>query len=188
MPSLPSGLQRTFEKLQTSQQSFLHAADSIAAPNWTTPPAPNCWSAGHVVSHLCQVERNTLGCADRVIRKTARPVRFFQRFHLPIALVETRIIKRKSPEVVAPRNLSCKETMIAELRGVRERTLAFLEETHGRDLSAYRWPHPFLGRLSFYEWFTFIAAHQLRHTKQLVEIAASLPTCLPKDVATSQNQ
>jgi hypothetical protein len=39
-----------------------------------------------------------------------------------------------------------KEEMLVELRAVRERTLAFLEETSGRDLRKYRLPHPFLGR------------------------------------------
>lgn len=182
MPALPANVSATVAKLQRAQQLFLLAADAIGAPDWTTPPTPDSWSAGHVVSHLCVVERNALGYADRVIRKTARPVTFFQRFHLPIALVESRVMKRKAPTAVAPVELTCKETMIAELRSVRERTLAFLEETHGRDLSGYVWPHPFLGRLNFYEWFTFIAAHQIRHTKQIVEIAAYLP----KGVASSQ--
>jgi hypothetical protein len=168
-------LHSTVEKLRAAQQGFLHAADSIAASDWTIPPALDRWSAGHVVSHLCQVERNTLGYADRVIRKTALPISFFQRFHLPIVLVESRIVRRKAPASVAPKELGCKETMIAKLRGVRERTLSFLDETRSRDLSDYRWAHPFLGSLNFYEWFTFIAAHQIRHTKQLAEIASNLP-------------
>ena len=50
-----------------------------------------------------------------------------------------------------------------------------LDETQGRDLSVYYWPHPFLGKLNFYNWFTFIAVHQIRHTKQMVEIAKNLP-------------
>jgi hypothetical protein len=68
------------------------------------------------------------------------------------------------------------------LRDVRERTLAFLEETKGRDLSKYRWPHAFLGALNVYEWFQFIASHEVRHEKQLREIAASLP----KTITASQ--
>ncbi len=51
----------------------------------------------------------------------------------------------------------------------------FLDETHDRDLSVYYWPHPFLGQLNFYNWFTFIAVHQVRHTKQMVDIAKNLP-------------
>jgi hypothetical protein len=53
--------------------------------------------------------------------------------------------------------------------------LAFLEETKGRDLVAYYWPHPFLGRLNFYEWFVMVASHEIRHTGQMAEISKNLP-------------
>jgi len=64
---------------------------------------------------------------------------------------------------------------LGELRGVRERLLAFLEETERRDLSGYRWPHAFLGMLNVYEWFELVAAHQLRHSKQVRKIFSRLP-------------
>ena len=67
-----------------------------------------------------------------------------------------------------------KEVMLAELRGARERTLAFLSETEKRDLTAYCWKHPFLGMLNIYEWMEMIAAHQIRHTKQMKEVEAKL--------------
>jgi hypothetical protein len=72
--------------------------------------------------------------------------------------------------------------MLVELREVRKGTLALLEETRNRDLSAYRWRHPFLGSLNAYEWFSFLGSHQIRHEKQMREIAASLP----KPISTSQ--
>jgi hypothetical protein len=59
------------------------------------------------------------------------------------------------------------------LREVRERTLAFLEETKGRDLSKYRWRHAFLGTLNVYQWLQLVASHELRHEKQLREIAGA---------------
>ena len=90
-------------------------------------------------------------------------------------LLEARVIRRKTPLPLDHSLLGSKEEMLAELRAVRERSLAFLEETKRRDLSAYCWPHAFLGVLNIYEWFEMIAAHQLRHTKQIREIAAALP-------------
>jgi hypothetical protein len=168
-------LRATIEKLGLAQAHFLAAADSIDASNWNVRSSPAAWSAAQLVAHLCQVERGVVGYADRVIRKTPLPVPFLKRLHLPMAFVESRWIKRRSPIQLEPELLDNKETMLAELRGVRERTLAFLEETHGRDLSRYRWPHPFLGRLNFYRWFTFVAAHQIRHTKQLVEVSQNIP-------------
>ena len=171
------GLQTTVEKLSVAQRGFLRAADAVPAPDWNTRPGALSWSAAQLVAHLCQVERGILGYADRVLQKTPLPVSLFKRFHLPIALVESRLIKRKSPLALEPgaELLGSKETMLAELRSVRERTLSFLEETHGRDCSAYCWRHTFLGTLNFYDWFTFVAAHQIRHTKQMIEIWKNLP-------------
>lgn len=179
-----SRLQSAIEKLSVAQQGLLRAADSVPAEKWNTQPDEHSWSAAQLIAHLCQVERGVLSYADRVVRKTPLPVTFFKRFHLPVVLVESRLIKRKSPSAVQPQAalLGSKETMLAELRGVRERTLSFLEETHGRDCSVYRWRHPFLGPLNFYDWFIFVAAHQIRHTRQMVEIWKNLP----KHVATSQ--
>lgn len=64
--------------------------------------------------------------------------------------------------------------MLAQLREVRAGTLVFIEETTGKDLRKYHMPHPFLGTLNVYEWLQTIASHQIRHTKQLKEIAAAL--------------
>jgi len=176
MPSLEFAV----EKLRRAEEGLLRAADSLPSTAWNIPPSTNAWSAAQLVAHLCQVERGVLGYADRVIRKVPRPVPLLNRFHLPLVIVELRLIRRKSPIPLEPELFAVsKETMLAELRSVRERTLAFLEETHDRNLSAYYWP--FLGKLNFYNWFTFIAAHQIRHTKQMVEITKNLP----KRVVTS---
>ena len=170
------------ENLTRAQAKFLGAADAIAAEQWLVQPQPGRWSAGELVAHLCNVERGVLGYAGRTIRKTPLPVPWYKRLHLPLTLVRLRIIKRKVPAIVTPStSLAGKETMLAELRGVRERTLGFLKETLHRDLSRYGWKHPFLGRLSFYAWFAFIADHQVRHSRQMWEIAQNLP----KDVASS---
>ena len=94
---------------------------------------------------------------------------------MPIWLVEARLIRRKSPIELDPALVGKKEEMLGELRLTRERAFAFLAETQKRDLSAYRWKHVFLGPLNVYEWFEMIAAHQLRHTKQMKEIGGRLP-------------
>jgi DinB superfamily len=138
------------QKLNRAQLGLLAAADSVSAAEWHTPPDANSWSAAHLIAHLCQVERSVLGYADRVIRKVPFHVPYMQRFHIPFLVVEKRLIRRKSPFPIDAQLLSSKESMLAELRAVRERTLSFLEETHGRDLSVYYWPHPFLGKLNFY--------------------------------------
>lgn len=138
-------------------------------------PLQGRWSAGEVVCHLIGVERAIVTKADSILQKPPRSVPLYKKFHMPMAMVEMRLIRRKTPIPLETRLLREKEAMLAELREVRERTLAFIDETKGRDLKAYRFPHAFLGMLNLYDWFQMIAAHELRHTKQMKEIGASLP-------------
>jgi uncharacterized damage-inducible protein DinB len=158
-----------------AQRELLTAADAVPAEEWKTKPREDKWSAAELVAHLMMVERAVVGKADRVAQKPPKRVSLLRRIHIPMALVESRWIRRKSPVPVEPEMLRDKEEMLAELRTVRERSLAFLEETKGRNLSEYCWKHPALGTLNTYEWMRFIASHELRHTKQMREIAASLP-------------
>ncbi|MGB7439202.1 MAG: DinB family protein [Candidatus Acidiferrum sp.] len=167
-------------KLGASQSEFLRAADSISAEQWTEKPSAEEWSAAEVVAHLIMVESAIVGSADRMMQKKARPVSFWKRMHLPLRLAEMRLLRLKTPIPVDPTFIKNKEEMLSELRSTRERALAFLAETQNRDLSGYSWNHPFLGRLNTYEWFGLIAAHQVRHTKQVKEIAEWLKT--QKDV------
>jgi hypothetical protein len=80
----------------------------------------------------------------------------------------------KTPIPMDPQLLRERDAMLAELRDVRGRTLALILETRNRDLTAYRWRHPFLGSLSAYEWFWFVGTQQIRHEKQKREIVANL--------------
>jgi len=163
------------EKLARAQTIFFRAADAIPAEKWSSKPKPAKWSAAEIVAHLIMVELAVVGGADRIMQKIPKEFPFLKRLHLPLWLVEVRLIRRKSPMPLDPSLLGNKEEMLAELRGARERTLAFLEETQQRDLSVYMWAHVFLGMLNVYEWFEMIASHELRHTKQIKELAAHLP-------------
>jgi hypothetical protein len=175
-------LEPILEKLAHAQHRLMRAADSVSPEQWKTRPEQGGWSPAELVAHLIMVERSIIGNADRIVQKTPRRFSVLKRWHLPLALVEARLIRRKSPMALDPELVREKETMLAELRDVRERTLAFMEETKGRDLSVYRWPHPFLGSFNVYEWFQMIAAHELRHEKQMRKIV----TRLPKPIAILQ--
>ena len=149
---------------------FCRAADTILPESWGQRPGPEQWSAAEVVAHLVVVERTVIGKADRVIEKTPLRIPFPKRLHLPLWLVEARVVRRKSPLPMDSSLLADKECMLGSLRSAREHTFAFLEETQNRDLSAHYWKHPFLGMLSTYQWMEMIAAHQIRHAKQVMEI------------------
>jgi hypothetical protein len=166
--------------LTQAQTDFLRAADGIAPQDWQTRPAKDRWSAAELVSHLISVEKVVIEKADHVSQKPPKRVPVYKRFHLPIKLVESRVVRRKSPIPVTAESLHDKEKMLAELRDARERSLAFLEETRHRELDAYLWRHPALGMLNTYGWIQFLAAHENRHTKQMREIGNSLPKAIAR--------
>jgi hypothetical protein len=170
MPSLDPLL----ETLNASRSELLHTADSVAPGQWLARPAAKAWSAAEVIAHLIMVERTVTDGASRVLLHPPKPLPFFRRLHWPLWIVARRILRRKSPIPLDPALLDTKENMLAELRAARERTLAFLTGMQGRDLSAYSWPHPFLGNLNFYDWFRLLANHEVRHTKQILEIVDTL--------------
>lgn len=170
MPSLQS----IIENLNRAHKEFLTAADAVPAEQWKSSPGDGNWSAAEVAAHLLMVERYVIEKADEGLQKPPNPRPFFKRFHLPMALVEARLIRRKTPIPLDGGLVGPKEEMLAQLREVRGRTLSFVEETRGRNLSQYYRRHPFLGPLNTYEWFQMIASHQIRHTKQIKEIAAAL--------------
>jgi uncharacterized damage-inducible protein DinB len=168
------------EKLAKSQRGLLFAADAVPAEHWKVRPGENRWSAGELAGHLMIVERRIISRADHLLQEVPKPRPFLKRFHVPMAVVEARLFRRVSPIPVDSETIREKEEMLSELREVRERTLAFIEEKKGSDLSQYCMPHPFLGTLTAYEWFQFIASHEIRHTKQMAEIAAALPKNIAK--------
>lgn len=172
---MPPKLDHLLGKLGKTQTEFLRAADAVPAEGWKTSPGRGRWSAAELVAHLMMVEQAVIAKADKVSQKSPRKISMLRKIHLPMALVASRVIRRKAPVPVDPQMLRDKEIMLAELRAVRERSLAFLEETRGRDLGQYCWAHPALGTLNIYGWLKFIAAHEVRHTKQMREIVGNLP-------------
>jgi uncharacterized damage-inducible protein DinB len=171
-------LKPILEKLDRSQQSLLHAADAIPADRWKTSPREGAWSAAQLIAHIMTVELAVIRTVDRIIQKQPKQIPLLKRFRLPFALAEMRLIRMKTPIPTDPQFLREKDAMLAELCEVRKGTLAFMEETRNRDLTAYRWRHPLLGSLNAYEWFSLLGSHQIRHEKQMREIAKALPKAI----------
>lgn len=161
------------EHLGRTRAGLLSAADAVARTVWQTPPRVGAWSAAEVIAHLTMVETRVTNGAAKFVSGAPPHVPVIKRAHLPVWLAEWRGYRAKSPIPLDPKLVGEKEEMLARLREIRQRTLALLEENRERELSAYRWPHPFFGSLDFYQWFRMIAHHEARHTKQILEIVES---------------
>jgi DinB family protein len=168
-------LQSIAENLARAEKEFLTAAEAVPADQWKTRPSEERWSAGELVCHVMMVERGIIKNAHKLLQRQPKPRPLSKRFHLPMLLVESRVIPRKTPIPLDPALVCEKEEMLAQLCETRERTRVFMEEAAGKDLRKYHMPHPFLGTFNVMEWFQVIASHQIRHSKQMREIAKALP-------------
>ncbi len=148
---------------------------AIPPDRWRTQPRQEGWSTAEVIAHLTMVEGAITGGAVKLLRGAPPNVPVWKRIHAPVRLAAWRAIKARTPIPLDPKLVGEKDAMLSALAELRRRTLTLLEETRDRDLRAYRWPHPFFGSLNFYQWFEMIAHHEIRHTKQIREIAESFP-------------
>ena len=170
MPSIDPIL----KKLARAQDRLLRAADAISDDLWKTPPREGAWSAAEVIAHVITIERTVAVVAAKILKKQPKQTPWRKRFRLPLAFAEIRLVRLKTPIPVDPQFLGEKKLMFAELQEVRRCTLALIEENRNRDLRVYRWHHPFLGSLNTYQWFALLRSHQIRHERQIREIAAQL--------------
>ncbi len=162
-------------RLNQTRASLLAVLDTIPAERWRKQPRQGRgWSAAEVIAHLTMVEQAILGGAERVLQKEPTPISLWKRLHIPPMVSEWRTFKRKTPIPLDPSLLDEKQVMLERFQALRTRTLAFVEANQHRDLSRWRYPHPFFGSLNIYSWLKNIYHHEIRHTKQLREIARSV--------------
>lgn len=164
------------QKLNQVRARLLAETERVPAQQWQTRPAPGGWSAAEVIAHLTMVEEAIVNGAHKVIQAEPRPTPFWKRLHIPPKIAEWRFPKARSPIPLDPSLLGEKRAMLERFAASRQRVLAFLEANRSRDLSRWRFPHPFFGSLNVYTWFKTIYHHEIRHTQQLREIVKSFGT------------
>jgi hypothetical protein len=158
------------ERLRLTRERFEAAARWIPNHYWRTPPSEGTWSAAEIVAHVTMVETLMAGAAAKIARKLPVVVPLLKRFHVPVALVAWRGKRVATPIPLDTLLLDDRDVMLSRLADQRARTISLLEAGRDRNLRRYRLRHPFLGSLHYYDWFRTLAAHDLRHAKQLNEI------------------
>ena len=153
---------------------LLVSSRTVPAEAWNTSPREGAWSAAEVIAHVITIERTVTVVAGKILKKQPKETPWLKRFRLPLVLAEICLMRLKTPIPVDSQCLGEKKAMFAEVEKVRGYTLALIEENRNRDLRVYRWRHPFLGSLNTYQWFALLGSHQIRHEKQIREIAADL--------------
>ncbi len=159
--------------LQESLAGLCASLEPVSEEEWKKQPAAGGWSCGEICAHLAQVEARITAAAEKLLSAEPKRRPLLRRPHLPLWLVEYRLVRRQSPVPLDPAMVLEKQPSLDRLRASRERTLLLLSANESRDLSGYGWRHRVLGHLSFYEWMRTIAKHEIRHTKQVMDLRRS---------------
>ena len=160
-------LDRIRQRLETARRGLLEAVAPVSEEEWKQKPPQGGWSVAEILVHLGQVEMRVMTGAKERLRSEPQPRSFRERFHLPVWLVEYRVVKRESPIPLDEKLIADKAESLARLSAIRDDTLGVLKENEEKNLSGYHMKHPFLGQLDFHEWMRMLASHEIRHTKQI---------------------
>jgi DinB superfamily len=157
--------------LSSSRSKFIATIDVFPPDHWRESPGENKWSAAEIVTHTMQVEEAIVAGSRKTLQKPPYKVSFLKRFHLPLALASGRTRKIQSPIRIDERRIPAKSDYLEKITATRGGTLNFIQETSDRDLRPYTFPHSVFGSLSIYDWLRLVAYHELRHAKQIREVA-----------------
>ena len=172
-------LTEVLSRLDRARAALRGAVDAIPAPLQQQRPAPDRWSAAEVIEHLALVERifggrivNALDAARSGLAPEAQP-----RTALPDAIEQRmgdRVNKRQAPEPARPTGTVDIAAGWAALQGNHAALHAALDRCDGLALSQVTLDHAFFGTMTVYQWIELMAAHEVRHTEQINEIASAL--------------
>jgi hypothetical protein len=134
------------------------------------------WSALEVLEHLLLVEAGTVRLLTRLLRRAMES-------GLPAAentaphdgdRIELAPIRIEAPDFVVPTGTRDPDQVLEELAGSRQALREVADLASPYDVSRLTGRHVVLGEINFYQWLSFIGAHERRHRGQ-VERAVQVP-------------
>jgi uncharacterized damage-inducible protein DinB len=155
-------------KLSTGRDALLASVEGLSEADAIASPAPGQWSIVDNIEHLAIVETNLLRNIEQAspLEGESRPGREQAIFEG----TQSRERKLHAPPQARPAgrcsDLSAALKMFDESR---TRTVQFVESC-GDDLRLRMTKHPLLGPVTGLECISLIAAHPIRHAKQILEI------------------
>src|SRR5260370_5249003 len=165
--------EQSMQYLTESRDGVVDAVKGLSETQWKFKPAPDRWSAAEIVEHLALIEdvlvENIFGNIDKQPAPNAdRDAK--QVDAMILAKVPDRSTKFQAPPSVTPTGRWTHADALEHYIAGRAQTVTLLKSTP--DLRQHPINHPALGSLDGYQWVLAVAAHSVRHTKQILEVKA----------------
>jgi hypothetical protein len=162
--------------LKDSQQAFLKTVSGFSDAQWRWKPAPERWSVGECAEHIMLAERQLFAKAQEAMQSPPAAdweIATHGKTEALMQVMPSRDGRAQAPDIVSPRGTMERAEVMRRFAETRATTLKFVEETQ-LPLKAHlaRYPVPLFDPLNAYQWILCIPMHDLRHVKQLSEVAA----------------
>ena len=167
----PEERNQALEFLTQSRNGLFASVQGLSEAQWTFKPAPDRWSIAECVEHVVIVQDFVRANIGNLAAAAASPERDEKQIDaLIIARVPDRSTRFPAPERVLPTGRwtppEALDRYSASCQEIADR-LSSASDLRGRAI-----PHPALGPLDGYQWILAVAGHTIRHTKQILEVAA----------------
>ena len=166
-------MKRTFSRLNSVHRNLATTVAAVDPSLIAVRPAEDQWSVAEVLDHLCLVEERVLAELEKGAAAPPKKGSALKKL-IPMAMVSWRFVKVKAPRAVHPTNDLSKEQLFEKYDRIRDRLkeFCFLQGTDRLKNILFR--HPVLGNIDGVATVSFVAFHERRHHKQILEILSKL--------------
>jgi hypothetical protein len=164
-------MKKVIAKLDSIHQRMLDLVTPFDEQKFSERISSDRWSVAENIHHLYLVETKYVKLLNKALQSQDKGMNPFRRlFQVPPQLVGIRLVRVKVPEkAVEPVNAPKKETVLENYNKVRAELKALAKEHGKARLKNVALPHPMFGLFDGVNVVRFLAYHEQRHYKQILE-------------------
>jgi hypothetical protein len=170
-------LAEAFDSLEERRRELLAAVKGINQAQADFKPAPDQWSIGEVLDHLCLSGKGTFARVKGLCDGTVEAPQLTgkdatDKFLAGVADV-SKSGKAPAPKEIVPTGGKPVGELLSSLENMLTEAKKKITEYQDDDLSARKFPFHTFCDLDCYQWIKFHGAHEARHIPQIERIKAS---------------
>lgn len=166
---------RLVDMLEASRSATEALAAQAMGDRWAEKPAEDRWSVGEVIEHLALAEERLFGMVHAALG--SEPAADWttvagQGIDGLVTMVQDRSQKFQAPDELSPTGEAGRADVLARYAAARVKTLDFVRATQLPVKQHTATGPP--GTMNVHQWLALVAAHNLRHNKQIEEVLADI--------------
>ena len=163
---------KALDYLNQARDGVLAAVKGLTPAQWNFKPAPDRWSIAEILEHMTVVEEYAGSLLDKLPTMPA-PAAGFNASKIDaliLAKMPDRSTKAQAPPEIQPSGRWTTAEALKHFAAGNQRLASALD--NAPELRKHVAPHPAFGPLDGYQWILLVAAHNERHTQQMLEVKA----------------